>query len=94
MCAAAARAGTCEANESYPGLWEIPMWAVHREDLSAISAMDPEGDQLTLFEAYKRELDWRLNGNKAPLGLFLHAGRQLANTGCGRRCAAPTRPLL
>lgn len=64
-------AGTSEPSESYPGLWEIPLWAVHTAEGALVSAMDPEGD---VFELYKQELDWRLAGNKAPLGLFLHAG--------------------
>ncbi|PSC71048.1 chitin deacetylase-like isoform e [Micractinium conductrix] len=64
--------GSCVPGEAYP-LWEIPLWAVADASQQAIAAMDPAGDA---YENYKRELDWRLAGNRAPLGLFFHAGLQ------------------
>ncbi|KAL4444941.1 hypothetical protein ABPG77_003991 [Micractinium sp. CCAP 211/92] len=63
--------GGCSATESYPGLWEIPLWSVADAQQQPIASMDPEGNA---YDNYKRELEWRLAGNRAPLGLFFHAG--------------------
>ena len=41
-------------NESYPGLWEFPMWDVQDEAGTVLTNMDPQGD---LYEAYSREFD-------------------------------------
>lgn len=48
------------------------MWAAHDADERVIAAMDPTGNAT---EIYSRELAWRYAGNRAPLGLFLHAGK-------------------
>lgn len=65
--------GSCSPSEQYATLWELPLWAVMDANLSPIASMDPPGDA---YENFKRELDWRLAGNRAPLGLFFHAGLQ------------------
>eukprot|EP00735_Rhodelphis_limneticus_P011791 TRINITY_DN4938_c0_g1::TRINITY_DN4938_c0_g1_i1::g.16627::m.16627 TRINITY_DN4938_c0_g1::TRINITY_DN4938_c0_g1_i1::g.16627 ORF type:complete len:313 (+),score=63.29,Polysacc_deac_1/PF01522.16/7.1e-10,Polysacc_deac_1/PF01522.16/1.5e+03,Cu-binding_MopE/PF11617.3/0.0051 TRINITY_DN4938_c0_g1_i1:113-940(+) len=54
-------------NASYPGMWEIP----HEDPLS------PEGERLKIMEVtdydvLRANFDARYNGNRAPLGLFLH----------------------
>jgi hypothetical protein len=62
--------GECDSSEKYP-LWEVPLWAVEDANKASIASMDPEGNA---YDNYKRELDWRMAGNRAPLGLFFHAG--------------------
>lgn len=64
--------GQCRASERYP-LWEVPLWAVADARQQPIATMDPTGDA---FAIYKRELEWRMSGNRAPLGLFFHTGLQ------------------
>ena len=65
--------GTCRDDERYPGMWEIPMWLIEDDDGSPIASMDlPDG--VDANEAYTRELHRNYFGNRAPLGLFLHAG--------------------
>lgn len=66
--------GSCSASERWP-LWEVPLWAAADAAGRPIASMDPAGDA---YEIYKRELGWRLGGNRAPLGLFLHAGAESA----------------
>ncbi|KAL4448153.1 hypothetical protein ABPG75_005372 [Micractinium tetrahymenae] len=64
--------GECSSSERYP-LFEIPLWAAADAHGKPIASMDPPGDA---YEIYKRELGWRLSGNRAPLGLFFHAGME------------------
>lgn len=71
-------AGACDSSERY-ALWEIPLWSVEDASKNSIASMDPDGNA---YDNYKRELEWRLAGNRAPLGLFFHAGE-----------AAPLGPL-
>ncbi|KDD76182.1 hypothetical protein H632_c324p1, partial [Helicosporidium sp. ATCC 50920] len=70
--------GVCTAQERHPGLWEFPMWTIQDSKTNAILAsMDPQGDQ---YELYKAELDSRLSGNRAPLGIYQHAAWLIADT--------------
>lgn len=62
--------GPCSVNESHPGLWEFPMWDIQDSTGRVESNMDPQGD---LYEAYKQEFDRNYNGNRAPLGVYIHA---------------------
>ncbi|KAL4424145.1 hypothetical protein ABPG75_001446 [Micractinium tetrahymenae] len=62
--------GPCSVNESLPGLWEFPMWDVQNDEGVVLTNMDPQGD---LYEAYKREFDRNYNGNRAPVGVYIHA---------------------
>ena len=55
-----------------PGLWEIPMWIHYKADGSNELAMDySSGDIAQLLDL---TLERRYNGNRAPIGIFLHAG--------------------
>lgn len=60
----------CLANETYPGLWEFPLYNVQDANGKVITNMDPPGD---IFEAYAREFDRSYYGNRAPVGVFIHA---------------------
>lgn len=80
--------GQCRASERYP-LWEVPLWAVADARQQPIATMDPTGDA---FAIYKRELEWRMSGNRAPLGLFFHTGKSRGTSrGCRHWLAG--RPL-
>lgn len=66
-------AQTCKVQKctrkGYPGLFEIPLWAMGGRD-----AMRPAGtDRSTLFKALQDKILAREKGNRAPFGLFLHA---------------------
>lgn len=63
--------GSCTADERYAGLWEIPLQPVADASQQPIAAMDPTGPA---FENFKRDLEWRMGGNRAPLGMLFHAG--------------------
>ncbi|GAB4816963.1 hypothetical protein N2152v2_004009 [Parachlorella kessleri] len=67
--------GTCGADETQPGLWEFPLWNIQDENGIVLASMDPVGDN---YEQYKREFDRNYNGDRAPLGLYLHAGLLMA----------------
>ncbi|KAI7842215.1 hypothetical protein COHA_004128 [Chlorella ohadii] len=64
--------GSCSPSERH-NLWEVPLWSVADENGQPIASMDPPGNA---YDNYKRELERRLAGNRAPLGLFFHAGLQ------------------
>lgn len=52
-------------NESYPGLWEFPMWDVQDASGTVLTNMDPQGD---LYEAYSREFDRNYYGEAGGAG--------------------------
>lgn len=60
----------CIAEWRYPSLWSVPMWSVDNPNGTPITLMDNYGVQ-----ELKDSLTRRLNGNRHPLGVFLHAGR-------------------
>lgn len=63
--------GQCNATtETYPGLWETPLWELQNEAGEHLFSMDPEGD---VFNIYKENFDMNYNNNRAPFGVFLHA---------------------
>ncbi len=53
--------GVCKPGESYPGVWEFPLWSCQQDDGTALASMDPQGD---MFEVYKREFDSRYQGRQ------------------------------
>ncbi|KAJ1557449.1 hypothetical protein HK096_007225, partial [Nowakowskiella sp. JEL0078] len=59
--------GTCSGN--FPGLWEVPMYAVYDQNGVVQTVMDPLSTLLTT-----QSFDFHYNGNKAPYGLWLHSG--------------------
>ena len=68
----------CFENETYPGLWEVPVWEIVYDGQSY--GMDPgensEGNgqarpaDLVLTSAF----DAAYNGNRAPVPIFIHVG--------------------
>lgn len=68
--------GPCSPDERHPGLWEFPMWNIQDATGVTVASMDPLGDP---YELYKLQFDERYDGNRAPLGIFLHAAWLLAD---------------
>ena len=68
--------GTCGVDETHPGLWEFPMWNVQDSTTASIASMDPQGDA---FALYQLQFQQRYNGNRAPLGIYLHAAWFIAD---------------
>lgn len=71
---------SCTANDCpdqpIPGLWTVPMWVYTDETGRIQNAMDPVMQSSRLFD----EILWynfnqRYYGNRAPMGIFLHAGQ-------------------
>jgi peptidoglycan/xylan/chitin deacetylase (PgdA/CDA1 family) len=58
-----------------PGLFEIPLWSLYDPATDGFLAMDPAGDQARVVATLKTNFLARLNGNRAPLGIFMHAGQ-------------------
>lgn len=67
----AASAGSCDPSVSNPGLWEVPMWSLFDVNGAPLQAMDWPGNA---YEILNRNLERHYNGNRAPIGIFLHAG--------------------
>jgi hypothetical protein len=64
---------------TFPGLFEIPMWDLLDTDGEAYTPMDPIGTYSRLTEIFRYSFTNRYHGNRAPLGLFLHM-KWLTNT--------------
>ena len=61
---------------SLPGLWSIPMWDFYDSSGDDLGAMDPAVVSDTVFSAALEYLfTARYNGNRCPLGIYLHAGQ-------------------
>ena len=62
------------AISNYPGLFEVPVWSLY--DTNGIvlpDAMDPPDEYEACMESLKYTFSQRYTGNRAPMGLFLHA---------------------
>lgn len=58
---------------SLPDLYQMPMWNLVEPDGSRLHNMDPSGTREELVELFKHNLLSRYNGNRAPMGIWLHA---------------------
>jgi len=58
--------------EALPGLFAVPMWTMG-DSLEYAQVMDPQGDYDEVLELFKQHFDQRYAGNRAPLGIWLHA---------------------
>lgn len=59
-----------------PGLWSVPMWTIYKTDGRVAANMDPhkgQTDSTALYTLLMHNFEARYHGNRAPLGLFLHA---------------------
>lgn len=69
--------GECNGDFKFPGLWEVPMYTLLNPDNSENSPMDPNpvgliNDEQT-FELLKSNFLRNYNGNRIPMGIYLHA---------------------
>ncbi|KAL4457862.1 hypothetical protein ABPG75_012727 [Micractinium tetrahymenae] len=72
------RRQACEADESYPGLWEVPLWGMG--ELDGPFHMDPgfsyacmcHASEHSTLEILKAHFDAAYEGNRAPLPLYVH----------------------
>lgn len=68
----------CTPDESYPGLWEIPVWEMQYQGQSY--GMDPGADSpgngavRPTLPTLKYNFDEAYGGNRAPLGIYVHVG--------------------
>ncbi|KAI8908679.1 hypothetical protein DFJ77DRAFT_472935 [Powellomyces hirtus] len=78
--------GTCDGPFRYPGLWEIPLNTLVNADGSENSPMDPnavKGGTVggptadEIFELLKSNFERHFNGDRVPLGIYLHAATQV-----------------
>ena len=59
-----------------PGLWSVPMWTIYKTDGRVAANMDPHKgvtDSTALYDLLMHNFEARYRGNRAPMGLFLHA---------------------
>jgi peptidoglycan/xylan/chitin deacetylase (PgdA/CDA1 family) len=56
-----------------PDLFKVPMWNLVEPDGSRLHNMDPTGTREELVALFKHNLLSRYNGNRAPMGIWLHA---------------------
>lgn len=65
---------------SLPDLMEIPMWLLYERDGRAhAKEMDPAGTREQLVQLFKDNFTHRYEGNRVPLGLWLHAAPWLGS---------------
>ena len=57
-----------------PGLFEIPLWSLYDPSTKGWTPMDPAGDAAAVMATLQTNFLARYNGNRAPLGIFMHAG--------------------
>lgn len=58
---------------TFPGLFEIPMWDLLDGGGQSVTVMDPPGTSAQIAALLQTNFLARYNGNRAPLGVFLHA---------------------
>lgn len=56
-----------------PGLFEMPLWSLYDTNTSECVTMDPSGSDAQVLALLQYNFLARYNGNRAPLGIFLHA---------------------
>ena len=68
-----------------PGVWSVPMWVLYNEEGRKVGEMDPQqtpaytADSTALYTMLRYNFDAHYTGNRAPLALYLHAGRVRRN---------------
>ncbi|KAL4459141.1 hypothetical protein ABPG75_014006 [Micractinium tetrahymenae] len=69
-CAWFAPSQSCSSDESYPGMWEVPLY-----DLSAdgVYSMDYGDDSHDAYDVLKANFDAAYDGNRAPMPVYIHS---------------------
>lgn len=57
-----------------PGLFEVPLWSLYDTNTAGWITMDPPGSDAQVLAVLQDNFRARYNGNRAPLGIFLHGG--------------------
>ena len=78
--------GSCSPNHKFPGLWQIPLYTLQNADGSLNAAMDPNpvpggapaATVDEIFNLYKSNFLTHYNGDRRPLGIYLHAALSLS----------------
>jgi len=66
--------GTCDYARKFPGLWEIPMYSLLDPSSNLeYAVMDPPGDPTFIMNLLQYNFKIHWEGNRAPMGLWLHA---------------------
>ncbi len=66
---------------SLPGLWSIPLWEFFDPSGNDLGAMDPAVAYDSVFAASLEYMfNMRYQGNRCPLGVYLHAGQMWSPT--------------
>ncbi|KAJ3048636.1 hypothetical protein HK097_010365 [Rhizophlyctis rosea] len=66
--------GDCDYSRKFPGLWEIPMYAlVDPSTGTEYTTMDPAGDPAFLMNLLQYNFKLHYEGYRTPMGLWLHA---------------------
>jgi hypothetical protein len=67
-------------SSSLPELMEVPMWLLFEEDGTRHpEEMDPAGSRESLLALFKKNFLDRYEGNRVPLGIWLHAANWLGS---------------
>ena len=67
---------------AFPGLFEVPVWKMLDQYGAEASAMDfPTGTANQVLDIFKLNLENRYYGNRAPMGLFMHATHYAGSLG-------------
>ncbi len=61
--------------ETFAGLFEVPLWSQMNDLGAAAATMDPPGSDAEALALLQFNFTARYNGNRAPLGVFLHGGQ-------------------
>eukprot|EP00567_Pseudictyota_dubia_P018232 CAMPEP_0197442190 /NCGR_PEP_ID=MMETSP1175-20131217/8262_1 /TAXON_ID=1003142 /ORGANISM="Triceratium dubium, Strain CCMP147" /LENGTH=488 /DNA_ID=CAMNT_0042972615 /DNA_START=295 /DNA_END=1758 /DNA_ORIENTATION=+ len=67
--------GSCNQTKSNPGLWEIPLWRMFDDSGNPLTPFDPLSADEDTYDTLQRNFEARYlaPGNKAPLGINIHA---------------------
>lgn len=69
------------SDESLPSVLEIPMWKLKEGE--NYLGMDPGGSRESLYNVFQENFELRYEGNRAPLGIWLHAATWLTEDTAG-----------
>ncbi|MCE9615549.1 MAG: polysaccharide deacetylase family protein [Lentisphaerae bacterium] len=58
---------------TFPGMYEVPMWDLLDGTGQSVTVMDPGGNFAQLTALLQTNFTTRYTGNRAPMGVFIHA---------------------
>lgn len=66
--------------DTFPDLFEIPLWSQLNASGQVVAAMDPGGSDAEVLATLQYNFTARHSGHRAPMGLFLHGGSWTARS--------------